>query len=132
MTRPPRPALAFAIVVVLLGPPGAQRAATQASSSLAGAPQLRRAYDAIFDARFDEVPDLLTRTCPPAPAEACQILDAVSVWWRIQLDPLSRTRDALFQSKVEAAIAATDAWVRREPRRAERSEERRVGKECRL
>ena len=73
----------------------------------------------MFDARFDEVPGLLTRTCPPAPSEACQVLDAVSRWWQIQLDPLSKARDTQFQSKVEAAIAATEAWAKREPQRAE-------------
>ncbi len=118
MTRHARPALAFAIVV-LLGMPDAQPAAAQSASSLTGAPQLQRAYDAIFDARFDEVPAILTRTCPPSPAEACQVLDAVSLWWQIQFDPLGKARDAQFQSKVEASIAATEAWAKREPQRAE-------------
>ena len=89
------------------------------SLGLTGEPQLLRVYDAIFDARFDDVPQELKRTCPPAPAEACQVLDAVAVWWQIQLDPASLARDAPFQSKVDAAIAATDAWTRREPQRAE-------------
>jgi hypothetical protein len=76
-------------------------------------------YDAIFDARFDEVPQLLARTCPPAPAEACQLLDAVSVWWQIQLDPASVARDAQFQTHIDAALASTEAWTTREPERAE-------------
>ena len=42
-----------------------------------------------------------------------------AVWWQIQLDPASLARDASFQSKVDAAIAATDAWTKREPQRAE-------------
>jgi hypothetical protein len=114
-----RRALACAIVVLLLGLPGAGPATAQPASSLTGAPQLLRAYDAIFDARFDEVPQLLTRTCPPAPSEACRVLDAVSLWWQIQLDPLSKARDALFESKVDAAISAAEAWAKREPQRAE-------------
>lgn len=118
MTRRVRSALAFAIVV-LVGMPDAQPAAAQSASSLTGAPQLRRAYDAIFDARFDEVPALLARTCPPAPPEACQVIDAVSLWWQIQLDPLSKVRDTQFQSKVEASIASTEAWAKRQPQRAE-------------
>jgi hypothetical protein len=118
VTRHVRSALAFAIVV-LVGMPGTQPAAAQSASSLTGAQQLQRAYDAIFDARFDEVPALLTRTCPPAPPEACRVLDAVSLWWQIQLDPLSKVPDAQFQSKVEASIAATEAWAKREPQRAE-------------
>jgi tetratricopeptide (TPR) repeat protein len=76
-------------------------------------------YDAIFDARFREVAPLLTRTCPPAPTEACQLLEALSLWWQIQLDPYNRTHDAAFRSRIEAAITAIDAWTAREPTRAE-------------
>jgi hypothetical protein len=36
----------------------------QPSKSLTAAPQLVRAYNAIFDARFDDVPAVLTQTCP--------------------------------------------------------------------
>ena len=86
---------------------------------LTAEPQLARVYDAIFDARFDEVPALIARTCPPAPAEACQLLDAVNVWWQIQLDPASVAHDPQFQSKIDATIASTQAWAAREPRRAE-------------
>jgi tetratricopeptide (TPR) repeat protein len=113
VTRRVRPALARAIVVLLLGPPCAS------AQGLTGEPQLLRAYAAIFDARFGEMPQIVRGTCPPAPAEACQLLDAVSLWWQIQLDPLSKARDAQFQSKVDASIAATEAWAKREPRRAE-------------
>ena len=116
----PRPALACAIVLCIAGA-GRSFAAPQpgAGHGLTGGPQLVRAYDAIFDARFTELRGLLARTCPPAPEEACQLLDAVGVWWQIQLDPASLARDAAFQSKVDAAIAATDAWTKREPQRAE-------------
>jgi tetratricopeptide (TPR) repeat protein len=93
--------------------------APAAAQELAGETQLRRVYDAIFDARFDEVPQLLARTCPPAPAEACQLLDAVGVWWQIQLDPASVAHDTQFQSRIDAAIASADAWTRRDPERAE-------------
>ena len=109
MRRPPAPA--WAIVALLASPAAGQ--------GLTGQVQLLRAYDAIFDARFEEVPQLLARTCPPAPPEACLVLDAVSVWWQIQLDPGSVARDAQFQSKVDTAIAAADTWTRREPQRAE-------------
>ena len=94
-------------------------ATAQPGPGLTGTPQLARAYDAILDARFEELPALLTRTCPPAPSDACQVLEAVSLWWQIQLDPLSKAKDRQFQSKVDAAIAATEAWVKREPQRAE-------------
>jgi len=107
-----RPAVVCAL---LIGLPVAPAAAQE----LTGAAQLRRAYDAIFDARFEDVPQLLARTCPPAPAEACQLLDAVSVWWQIQLDPASVAHDSQFQSRVDAAIDSAEAWTRREPQRAE-------------
>jgi tetratricopeptide (TPR) repeat protein len=86
---------------------------------LTGATEIARTYNAIFDARFEDVPALLSQTCPPAPAETCKVLEAVATWWRIQLDPRNTSRDAEFQSRVEAAIAATEAWTVREPERAE-------------
>jgi hypothetical protein len=86
---------------------------------LTGAPGLARAYDAIFDARFDDVPRLIADACPPAPAEACQLLETVALWWRIQLDPQNRSHDAAFQARANAAIAAAEAWTAREPTRAE-------------
>src|ERR1051325_11883079 len=136
-----RPIVASALLSGLLISPAA-------AQELTGETQLGRVYDAIFDARFDDVPQLLARTCPPAPAEACQLLDAVGVWWQIQLDPASLAHDTQFASRVDATIASADAWTKREPQRAEawfylggaygaraqwrvRSEERRVGKECR-
>ena len=94
-------------------------ASPASAAGLTGESELLRVYDAIFDARFEAVPQLLKTTCPPAPAEACQVLDAVAVWWEIQLDPASVARDPQFQAKVEAAIGATEAWTRREPQRAE-------------
>ncbi|MBM3820753.1 MAG: hypothetical protein FJW14_17300, partial [Acidimicrobiia bacterium] len=86
---------------------------------LTGAPGLARAYDAVLDARFDEVPALLEQACPPAPEEACRLLDTVNLWWQIQLDPQSTARDEAFTAKTDAAIEAAEAWTRREPQRAE-------------
>jgi predicted negative regulator of RcsB-dependent stress response len=91
----------------------------QAGTGLTAAPQLARVYDAIYDARFAEVEPLLARTCPPAPREACQLLEVVSLWWQIQLDPLDTSRDAAFEERVSAVIEAAEAWTRREPQRAE-------------
>jgi tetratricopeptide (TPR) repeat protein len=93
--------------------------AGQAQRGLTAAPELARAYDAVLDARFADVPSLLARTCGPAPKAACQLLEAVSLWWQIQLDPFNQSRDEAFQSRVEAAIAAAEAWTVREPHRAE-------------
>lgn len=90
-----------------------------AQSGLTAAPQIGRVYDAILDARFDEVPALVRGACPPAPVEVCGLLDVQALWWRIQLDPDNTAHDATFRSKVDASIAAMDAWTRREPQRAE-------------
>ena len=108
--------VALAFLLLLGSQPAAQRGAV---AGLTAAPQLARVYDAIFDARFADAPQLLAEACGPAPREACQVLDAVGLWWQIQLDPFNRTYDAGFQSRVEAAIAATEAWTAREPERAE-------------
>ncbi|MSO29514.1 MAG: hypothetical protein EXQ48_01040 [Acidobacteria bacterium] len=107
-------AMALALVVLL-----ASTAFGQPVKGLTAAPQLVRAYNAIFDARFEDVPGLLAQTCPPVPLAACDVIDALSIWWQIQIDPLSTSRDALFQSRVEAAINAAEAWTTREPERAE-------------
>jgi len=107
-----RAAVASALLSSLLVAPAA-------AQELTGGTQIRRLYDAIFDARFEDVPQLLARTCPPAPSEACQLLDAVGLWWQIQLDPASVAHDAQFQSRVDAAIAAAEAWTKRDPERAE-------------
>ena len=100
------------------------------TTGLTAGPQLVRVYDAIFDARFDQVPALLTQACGPsgtdarnakvvAPPEACQLLEVVSLWWQIQLDPKNRIRDEEFRTKSDAVIAAIAAWTEREPMRGE-------------
>lgn len=96
--------------------------------SLTGATQIARVYDAILDARFDEVPTMLQQTCsagsaPPNSGRphpvVCQLLGVVNRWWQIQLDPLSTARDAAFERTVNEVIAAAEAWTRTEPTRAE-------------
>jgi tetratricopeptide (TPR) repeat protein len=89
------------------------------TTGLTGGPQLVRVYDAIFDARFDQVPALLTQACGPAPTEVCQLLELVSLWGQIQLDPKNRVHDEDFRTKADAAIAVIEAWTAREPKRAE-------------
>ena len=107
-------------LLILAGAHAAGQTRPPASfSQLTAERQLTDVYHAIFDARFTEVPSLLARTCPPAPAEACQLLDTVNVWWQIQLDPANLALDPQFQSKVDATIASTEGWAMREPRRAE-------------
>jgi hypothetical protein len=111
-------------------------------SQLTAAPQIARAYDAIFDARFDEVPGLLDASCEGrqaapaarrgrataaasggrgtrAPGEVCQLLEVVALWGRMQLDVHDTSRDAAFGAAVDAAIEAVKAWTMREPHAAE-------------
>jgi hypothetical protein len=92
---------------------------TPGIKGLTGAAEVARLYEAIIDARFDEIAALAARSCPPAPAEACQLLQTVAVWWRIQLDPSDRRHDAEFQRRVEGALVAATSWTAREPARAE-------------
>jgi tetratricopeptide (TPR) repeat protein len=96
-------------------PPGT----TQPAPLLTGADGLSLAYQAIFDADFDRARTLLAEACPPAPREACLVLEATRQLWRIQLDPEDRSRDAAFDAAVTAAIMAAEAWTTREPRQAE-------------
>jgi len=93
------------------------------SSSVAGslpyAAALARCYDAILDARFEDVEAEIGRACGPAPAETCAVMRATAVWWRIQLDPYDRSRDARFESQIDAVIASVERWTVREPKRAD-------------
>ena len=109
----------FGLVALLAWAPASRLDAAAPQTGLTAAPQLARVYDAIMDARFEAAAHLLAETCPPAPREACLLLEAVSIWWQIQLDPNDTSRDRLFQARVETAIAAAESWTRREPHRAE-------------
>lgn len=80
---------------------------------------LVKAYDLILDARFDEAERLLRSACPPAPAPACDVLIAVNDYWRLLIDPDDTSRDGALLSRINAAIGSTEAWVAREPKRAE-------------
>lgn len=76
-------------------------------------------YELILDARFDEAERQLKSSCPPAPPPACDVIAAVSEYWRLLLNPEDRTRDAALLGRINASIASTEAWVAREPKRAE-------------
>jgi tetratricopeptide (TPR) repeat protein len=126
-----RPCFAFALLCVCLG------AAPQTPrSAFTGGSRLAAIYDAILDARFPDATKLLEQSCSPrhpdsegargrvttnerAPAEACQLLGVVSLWWQIQLDPESPAHDAKFALRADAAIADLEAWTEAEPSRAE-------------
>jgi tetratricopeptide (TPR) repeat protein len=127
--------------MLLTAQTGAQR------PPLTGASRLAPAYDAIFDARFDDVARLLAAACvgpertpvptltrsvdtrrpadatadagTRAPEEVCQLLEVVSLWWQIQLDPNDTSRDAIFRTRADDTIAAVEAWTARDPSRAE-------------
>jgi hypothetical protein len=86
---------------------------------ITAAPAIARAYDLILDANFDELKKTLPATCPPAPMVACRGLEALSLWWQIQLDPDSRALDAAFLAATNRAIAEAERWTAAEPERAE-------------
>src|SRR5688500_17496334 len=86
---------------------------------LRGEDGLVRAYEFILEARFDQVDAELRRACGRAPAEACNVLDATALWWRIQLDPENRTLDTAFAASVDRAIRSTEAWTERAPQDGE-------------
>jgi tetratricopeptide (TPR) repeat protein len=111
-----RPRLLVLLVALLASVPVVAR---QDEPAIRGETALVRAYDLIFDARFETFEAELARTCGPAPVEACHVLDATALWWRIQLDPESRKLDDEFSTSVERAIRTTEAWTERAPDDAE-------------
>jgi hypothetical protein len=98
---------------------GGSEQAGPSTASLTEAPRLSAVYDTILSARFDEARQQLAAACPPAPVEACRALEAVAIWWEIQLDPNNRRLDARLQEATTAAVGASDQWTRRQPLRAE-------------
>jgi tetratricopeptide (TPR) repeat protein len=86
---------------------------------LTASADIAEAYDTIFDARFEDAAAVIERTCPPAPTEACQLLEVVNLWWQIQLDPYNRSSDPAFETQLERVITSIEAWTTREPARAE-------------
>jgi hypothetical protein len=101
---------ALALIVLLAAP---------ARAALTGSEQLAAVYDAILSAQFDKADAQIARTCPPAPSEACRVLEAISTWWRIQIDPDNRSRDQLLNDRARAAGKAAEAWTGRDPKNAE-------------
>lgn len=92
---------------------------TTAAAGLTEAARLSAVYDEILSARFDRARDRLATACPPAPSEACLSLRVALLWWQIVLDPDSRALDGELEAATTRAVAANDAWTRREPGRAE-------------
>ena len=86
-----------------------------AAREFQGEDHLRRLYDQILDARFEEADAERPRACGPAPPEACDVLAATALWWRILLDRESPALDDEFTAAVTQAIEASEAWTEREP-----------------
>ena len=79
---------------------------------------VRAIYHRILDADFDGAHTAI-KACDGAPREACDVLQATRVWWRILPDLDNVAHDPEFLRAVDAAIASTEAWTAREPGRAE-------------
>ena len=105
--------------LVALGTVEARGTRHEAPTGITAAPAVAAAYDRILNADFDGLRRALPDTCPPAPDVACLGLEALSLWWQIQLDPESRRLDNAFLSTVSAAIAAAERMTKAEPDRAE-------------
>jgi len=90
-----------------------------AQPGITAAPAIARAYDLILDADFDQLKKTLPATCPPAPAVACRGLEALSLWWQIQLDLVNHSLDTAFLNAANTAITEAERWTASEPQRAE-------------
>ena len=88
-------------------------------TGITAAPTVAQAYDLILNADFDGLARALPSTCPPAPTVACLGLEALSLWWQIQLDPEGRALDAPFLAKVNAAISEAEQLTAARPESAE-------------
>jgi tetratricopeptide (TPR) repeat protein len=106
------------VVLLAVGRP-ASHALQDPPLGFTGLPALQSAYDLILDAQFDDAEAAIARACGAAPPEACLVLEATRLWWRILQDPRDRSFDAAFLRAAGQAIAAAEAWVTREPDRAE-------------
>jgi hypothetical protein len=86
---------------------------------ITAAPVIAQAYDLILDADFEQLKKRLPEICPPAPMVACRGLEALSLWWQIQLDLDNHQLDAAFLTTTNSAIAEAERWTTTEPERAE-------------
>jgi len=86
---------------------------------LTNAQAVARAYDQVYDADFAAAEVELARACGPAPAEACDVVRAASLWWQLYLDIDDRSRDQAFLATIANSISTCDRWSAREPQRAE-------------
>ena len=80
---------------------------------------LAQVYELILDARFDDGERQLKTACPPAPQPGCAVVGALADYWRLLINPEDTSRDTALLNRINGAIVATEAWVAREPKRAE-------------
>jgi len=99
--------------------PGAKGQAPGPNTGFTAAPAVAHAYDLILDTDFDQLKKTLPATCPPAPMVACRGLEALSLWWQIQLDLENHQLDETFLTTVNKAIDEAERWTVAEPGRAE-------------
>lgn len=104
--------LAASLVFTLLAAPAG-------AAGLTSPEPLVRTYELILDGRFAEAERQLQQACPPAPQPACDVIGAVNDYWRLLLNPEDTSRDAALLARINGAIGAAEAWVAREPKRAE-------------
>lgn len=108
----------FVAGLLVVGAAAPAAPASVEPAPLAGVASLASIYRSILDADFSRAERALAGSCA-APREACQVLKANLIWWRIQLDPASTRHDAAFRAAAEEALRLTAGWTGREPRRAE-------------
>ena len=97
----------------------ASMAAPAGAAGLTSPDALAQVYELILDARFDEAERQLKSACPPAPQPGCSVIGAVGDYWRLLMDSEDTSRDTALLERINGAITATEAWVAREPKRAE-------------
>ncbi|MDP1571282.1 MAG: hypothetical protein Q8L86_14910, partial [Vicinamibacterales bacterium] len=107
------------VVACLLAVVIAAAAQPPPRGALAGGDRLAAVYDAALNADFAEAERQRLAACPPAPAPACQLLAALTIWWRLQLDPGDRQHDAAFEREVTGAIDAARRATAAAPDRAD-------------
>ena len=108
--------LAALIVMVAAAPRPVVTAPVRGLTQVAG---LVRVFDLVHDADFAAAEAEMPRACGPAPRQACDVLGAASLWWRIYLDADNRSLDQQFLARITDVIAHGEDWVTREPERAE-------------
>ena len=89
------------------------------ASGITHADLVAKVYDAVLDARPEQVEASYREACGPAPPEACKLLRAVATWWTIVQDFHNKSLDSRFLEEADDAIRAAQEWTSREPKRAE-------------